>query len=133
MELKVTKCEVLHRGRHNRMHQHVMDGRVLHTGRQNRMHQYVMDGRVLHTGRHNRMHQYVMDGRVLHTGRHNRMHQYEWMKECYIQVDITDASICNGRTSVPYRLVGWLFNGTSTQKGQCVPTVGEGKITYRYT
>jgi len=23
-------------------------------------------------------------------------------------------------------LVGWLFNGTSTQKGQFVPTVGEG-------
>jgi len=24
------------------------------------------------------------------------------------------------------RLVGWLFNGMSTQKGQFVPTVGEG-------
>jgi len=23
-------------------------------------------------------------------------------------------------------LVGWLFNGTSTQKGQFVPTAGEG-------
>jgi len=42
-------------------------------------------------------------------------------------------------------LVGWLFNGTSTQKGQFVPTSGEGNrlsqdgqrdtmhITLRYT
>jgi len=25
-----------------------------------------------------------------------------------------------------FTLVGWLFNGTSTQKGQFVPTAGEG-------
>jgi len=28
--------------------------------------------------------------------------------------------------NMPNVVVGWLFNGTSTQKGQFVPTAGEG-------
>jgi len=30
-------------------------------------------------------------------------------------------------------LVGWLLNGTLTQKGQFVPTAGEGKLLSRPT